>query len=215
VPKIASLIPDLPRDAAAAVDGCLVKQRDGRHADLTPLLTVLGHYADPDVPGGNRGGRVVSDIEIGEAKLSTISAGNAEVMSERPREGRSRPAKLITAAATVVVVSALAGYGLRKQRAESVAAESVAGTAAGTASDAPAESSSADVGESSPLNVSASQPIEPSARASATASSPRPHSMSVQPPPLVPTASATALNTTASAAPSGEKKKGIVEELPY
>jgi predicted Ser/Thr protein kinase len=58
--SIRDVVPELPADAAAAIDHCLVKKPEGRTNDLTPLIDVLVRYIDGTVAGAGAGGRVVT-----------------------------------------------------------------------------------------------------------------------------------------------------------
>jgi eukaryotic-like serine/threonine-protein kinase len=102
IPSIGRYVPDLPADAVAIIDHCLAKARDERLDDLEPLIALLRHYSRAESPGGDAGGRVVSQRPPPAPPASSISAVHTEISAVRV----SSRYKGIVAAAVLAVVGA-------------------------------------------------------------------------------------------------------------
>jgi eukaryotic-like serine/threonine-protein kinase len=93
IPSIRDCVPDLPAAAGQAIDRCLVKEREGRLESLVPLVDMLRRYAEPDVEGGNAGGRIVTELprRSGAARAPeavSSTAGGQAVTAVEPRPAR-------------------------------------------------------------------------------------------------------------------------------
>jgi serine/threonine-protein kinase len=112
VPAIRDLVPDLPADAAAAIDRCLAKKKEDRLSDLTPLIEVLSKYADASVAGAQAGGRVVGEpVAVSPLTPQPTTHSIARTRLRRPRMA-------VVAVAMVVAGAAAAGATLLPRHAD-------------------------------------------------------------------------------------------------
>jgi serine/threonine protein kinase len=208
VPSIQDFVPELPGDAAHAIDACLAKQREDRSGDLGPLIAILEKYSDPDVPGAHSGGRVVA------APLAGAAASTPGPLSQSVAGADSKRRSRAALVAGVVLVGAgvgAAGVALSRGRLASVADQVVA---------QPLPTASAAT-SFTPSDAAPSTPPPPPTSTAPAASSPahsppvgsRTSPSATHVAPISPAPSH--IPTPAGALSSSPTKRGISEKLPY
>jgi serine/threonine protein kinase len=109
VPSLRDLMPDVPPDVFAAVDGCLRRDRDMRTRSLGPLIHVLRRYADvPAAVARSADAIPMAERSFGAAqpKLATNAPLSASVL----RIPFSSQRTMYLASAAVIVAIAAAAF---------------------------------------------------------------------------------------------------------
>jgi serine/threonine-protein kinase len=113
VPSAREAIPELPDDMAGVLDQCLHKRRDGRLADLGPLIDVLRRYTDPSARGAQAGGTVLGELPASKtgpdtAAATTRTSTPADAAPHAKTRTRATAVLGVVAAALVVLIALLA-----------------------------------------------------------------------------------------------------------
>ena len=213
VPSIREFVPDLPADMADVLDRCLAKERDGRLADLTPLIEVLERYADPRAPGAMSGG-VVVEAPVKPPGEVTAAALSASVGGRAPGPRRSR-----TPLAIAVVAIAAAGLGAgiflaRRGPSGATGVDVVAPLGPATTAVAPATASPPPPA-ASPPPPAASSVVAVAPAAAPLAASHASHATTVTPAAASHPQGPADPGAPHASPPPAATKQGIVETPPY